>query len=1840
MRKRTHIKPLILLVLLIPLILFVLAIRPPKQSKPAFKKSLLGSTYTTSFPSVGMNTTLDVNSQGAQIEISRNDSTLSMRIPLSKAKLKMEQEELVYSVPEQVVEARYQAQENGLKEEIVLRQKPGNNEFSTEITVDNLIIKTTNSGIPVFFDSKTKEYQFHLEKPYAYDAKGEVTYGVSYSLSPKKATNIDAFKPLNVLGTKDSNATKKTLLGELLPTPENTTEYILTTTIDPDWLHDPKRVYPVIIDPTVIHDTTGEFDDGSLNRIKDTGSPNLESYYHELPADIYTVGLWHMNESSGTTVADSSNNGNNATSASSANISTGILNNTRIFDGTSGTILTRTNTPSLQIPGAITIEAWVKLNNTNNQVFISKTSGSGGLYLGLISSKFVFGNYNVDNTPASTTTPSTGIWYHLAGVYDGTTRFIYVNGTLEAQSSTNATNWNNTNALIIGAGNAAYYVNGQIDEVRISNIARSPEEIKADAQRRPYGVYTSDVIDLTQNVVSWNSLSWTEVGVGTGNGEIPVDDTGLVAQWNFNETSGTTAANNAGSCGSACDGTLTNFANTSGQDVAAGSGWTSANKRWGNGALKFDGIDDYVSAGVNNNFQFGTNPFTIEAWINPSEIKDGTIVCKRDTNSGTGYPVVFFKLDATGYMEALIRDSVGDTTTMTDDQFPIKTGSWYHVVFTREDSDTWKFYINGKQGKEFTESKGNLSSSNLPLYIGVHHYATTYNTFFKGTIDSTRIYSRALSTSEILANYNAGNIELQTRVGSDASPDDGSWEEWKPVTSETVITSMDSDSANWSWDSLATYMPKAKSDESVIKAEGTGSMKLGIGAPQSDANTVGLWRLEENNCFSGYCFFDSSGSNNPAAPTGEVAIVDGFWGKARYFDGNNDYLNINDAASLQPVNITIEAWVKPHLVDSANHVIVNKQRGTSGPVGATYVLSLNSNNKFAMSSYYPDSTGWRNAVGTTTPTPYQWYHVAGTYDGTNLRLYVNGKLEATSALPSLSYLGTRPVKVGASEGATIIGFGTFEYFVGAIDEIRISNVARSAEEIMEAYRAGRDHRISRTISSTDLSNRTKLPFWVASDRQGTFMEATIGESAFANYEPDANTVGLWHLEENVGTGAYIKDSAGTNNGTPDGTTLVQGKVGKARGFAGANDINLGDKSLVDSQQNLTLDGWVYTTTTDAAHHRVFSEQNVLYVGQYGTQVSFYMGNGSGWVNSSTTMGNLSANAWHYVAWVKSGTSAYVYIDGQLTGTMAAPAALGTSANVNYFSTYDGTNQPWTGYLDEMRISNVARTPEEIRQAYEVGRRSHPITIDFKAKLDGGNLIANSGDTSFSIDSTAYGAMNKGDNLYRGDKIIVKENVGGTEYLAQGTVTSVTISTGAVTVASWDSGSTFPTGGFTTNATVFKWQREYFDITGIMPEHRNAINRITLRLTDGSQGANIWLDDIKASGGYLTNPNSTINNITSSTGNRYFQYRAILSSSDTTVSPSLTSVTLDYVSNSPPTAPTTPWCEDQTNPTGVSDTTPEFSAVYTDPEGNTSGHYKIEVNTASDFGGTSMWDSGQTAITVTSGNRSADISYAGSALSFNGSTYYWRIKFWDSLGAEGSWSETQQFTMRSNNASDATTPYCEQTTNPPNVTDLNPEFSAVHTDPNSDAATHYEIEVNTASDFSGTSMWDTGQTAIGSSLASGSRLSDKDYAGTALSYNGVTYYWRIRFWDQYGVIGNWSATQNFTMSNLIPPTNCVLIRNPENTQITVRWTDTNSIEENYQIDKATDTVWSATPYYTAAANSTSYLDTTGISSGHTYQYRIRAKRGAAYSDWCYTPTDDLQIGSIKFEGLKMEGIKIH
>ncbi len=349
--------------------------------------------------------------------------------------------------------------------------------------------------------------------------------------------------------------------------------------------------------------------------------------------------------------------------------------------------------------------------------------------------------------------------------------------------------------------------------------------------------------------------------------------------------------------------------------------------------------------------------------------------------------------------------------------------------------------------------------------------------------------------------------------------------------------------------------------------------------------------------------------------------------------------------------------------------------------------------------------------------------------------------------------------------------------------------------------------------------------------------------------------------------------------------------------------------------------------------------------------------------------------------------------------------------------------------------------------------------------------------------------------------------------------------------------------------------------------------------------------------------------------------------DTNVTASL-SVTASFVLNNvAPTAPTSLLAEGATNPTGVTDTTPEFSAIFNDPNtSDTSSVYQIQVNTSSAFTGTSMWDSGLTSMTATAnGARSPNISYAGTTLSLNGTTYYWRIRFQDSYGATGAWSSAANFTMNTTPTA-PTSLLAEGVATPTQVSDLTPEFSAIFNDPDtSNTGTYYQIQVNTSSGFSGTSMWDSGLTAM-TATANGARSPNISYAGTTLSQNGSTYYWRIKFADNYGTTSPWSSVSSFTM-NTTPTAPTVLWTEGSVTptgvsdttpEFSAIFNDPNTSDTGtyYQVQVNTASDFSGTSMWdsgltsmTATTNGSrspdiSYAGTTLSLNGTTYYWRIR------------------------------------
>lgn len=1738
------------------------------------------------------------------------DSTASFTLNQSSSqKIIQKDNQIIFEKAKENTDVVYHTLPNGLKEEIVLSGPIKDNEFLFTLVTNNAQPKLigTNSYSPYFFDNQGN-YQFHLEKPFAVDAKGSRTEDITFSL--RKSTQNDHL-------------------------------YELRFNVSAKWLTDKNRAYPIIIDPTILHDTSAEFAAGTLNRVKDLGSgssPSLEAYYQEMASDIYTSALWHMNENSSTTIADSSGNGftgnfGSTTASPSWTTSTPLGASAVSFDGGDTISVADTAGSALDFTNNFTLEAWIyptSVANAINQIFIKNNANTN--YYGIFIDNAQKLACQISGTTANGLTSVGTIplnqWTHVACSYDGAYMRLYLNGVLDSAIASTGTTTVNDAALGIGydSVNSGRTYTGRIDELRISRTVRSPEEIRLDAQRRPYGVLTSDVLDSGTTVTVFNSLSWTKTGVTTGDGETLFDSTSLIAQWNLNETSGTSANNDAegSSCGGTpanCDGTLSGFDSTASQDADPDSSWTSNNRRWGVGALQFDGLDSVVSVGSDASLQT-TGDFSLESWFKTSDAATSRPILSYGTTNdwlyyfGTNPNVLTCKIyqanSATNYLQAISPSTVAD-------------GRWHYGVCTVSGT-TVSLYVDGFLVATDTTTSGSRDVSSAgTLTIG--KFTDASSLFFKGVLDSTRIYSRVLTLSEIISNYNAGLIEFQTRVGTDNSPDDGNWEQWRPVVSETVIDNMDNP-IDYATPSASIYVGSlvATSSSTLPLIEGTYSLKIQSGRQTSLTNVVGMWHLDETSGTGAY-IKDSTGVND-GTPTGTTTIT-GVSDKAKLFDDVDDIITISDNDSLDlTTNGTIEAWIKTN-ANEANNWFICKS--------GNYCLGVNATGAFLFTgASAQDNAGTSLQAGS-------WHHVAITSNNTTVTYYVDGASAGTDSVAWGSTL-TNSLIFG-SDGGT-------NFFDGDIDEVRISNVVRSPEEIAESYRMGRDYFINKTLSNLDLSGKTSLPFYVAASHPGTYLEAVVGESSFANYQSDANTLGLWHLSEQSGVDGYLKDSSGHGyHATPTGTTFSTGRIGNGRKFNGTSDVlTLTGEGANFSVDTFTISAWIYESADSGVVRSIFDNRDGANDGSLmniDANDNISCSYNAVTAISTTT---ISTGHWYHIACVSDGSSLQVYVNGQLENSSAVTGNISETADAvisgRSFSTQ--TNF-FSGSIDEIRFDNTARTADAIRQAFEYDTRAHDITIDFAASLDSGNLIANSGDLSFTIDATTEGLNNKGSNLFKGDKIIVKENVDGTEYLAQGSVTAIALSSGDTTVASWDAGSTFPTGGFTTKASVFKWQREYWDIRKPLDSQINDITLLTLRIMDGNVGHNIWLDDLRSKAGYLTN--SAGSSPDSSTGRRYFQYRALIRTSDTNVSPSLSQVLLDYTANTPPNTPTLDSPTDAA--TGVTIVNTQLKTTATDPDSDYL-RYKIQIcsdlsmslscqtfdESASPVGWVGQNTQGNTAYT--SGTQA--IYVPQTPLSAN-STYYWRSYAIDPAGTN-TYSGTQSPPHSFTTSVVPDIPTLDSPTDGATGVSSTTAFKTTANDSDLDYL-KYKIQICT-NDAMTANCQTFNQVTSGTGWSGMDSQGNTAYqSGTQASYTvqtplvlSTTYFWRSYAIDPGGT-NTFSGTQaspfSFTTINAPPaPSQCVAIKNANNTQIVVNWVDNATSENGYQVWRVVNGAAPVQLGSNLPADTVTVTDST-VSNGNSYGYKIRAFQTDGsqtnYSNFCSTATLNLNTGDFFFEGIK-------
>lgn len=164
--------------------------------------------------------------------------------------------------------------------------------------------------------------------------------------------------------------------------------------------------------------------------------------------------------------------------------------------------------------------------------------------------------------------------------------------------------------------------------------------------------------------------------------------------------------------------------------------------------------------------------------------------------------------------------------------------------------------------------------------------------------------------------------------------------------------------------------------------------------------------------------------------------------EALSFDGVDDYITVNNAVDLNPTSaLSLTAWVK-WTIDPETGTqwasIINKNGD------GQYRLQHNQRNtKFEFAIRTSSGNKWVESL--TTPQQDTWYFVVGTYDGSTVRIYVNGVLEQSTSHTGYLLTSTSPVNIARR------AISNDRYFNGVIDEVSIWNKALSSTEIKEYY---------------------------------------------------------------------------------------------------------------------------------------------------------------------------------------------------------------------------------------------------------------------------------------------------------------------------------------------------------------------------------------------------------------------------------------------------------------------------------------------------------------------------------------------------------------------------------------------------------------------------------------------------------------------------------------------------------------------------------------------------------------------------------------------------------------------
>mgnify|MGYP000671570531 FL=1 len=904
-----------------------------------------------------------------------------------------------------------------------------------------------------------------------------------------------------------------------------------------------------------------------------------ENMYRYLTgSEANLVGYWPLNEGAGnTTVIDRSVNGNHGTIYGATWQQQIFIQPIEIkpaevkppespaelpilsFDGKDDCIAFGKK-PQFKIEKNITIEAWVYPQESNRQwtgiisnIFDTGATESGyglvldgqtGVYFGLTPSatnRIVYLSSGANSLKLNE-------WHHVAATYDGQQMKVYINGVQKAIQAVASPNisYNPENDLHIGAykdNDENYYFQGKIAEVRLWNIARTPEDIKKDSSRRLVG-----------------------------------NEAGLVGYWPLNE-----GANN----------TINDKTSNGNHGTIQGASWQLEKALplvvpKTNAVLSFDGIDDWVEF-PGKSFPTG-NELTVSFWSYggnalpkqcsaiASVDKAGTRVFNIHLPWDNG--VIYFDTVYGGSFDRIEKQA----------QPAEYKGKWVHWAFTKNAiTGEMKIYLNGELWHSGTGKKATIPPSEK-FTLGAH----INGYYHHGVIQELVIWSRALSQEEIKQNMSSRLSITGNEVG------------------------------------LYAYWPLN---------EGSGATVFDKTNKENHGTIKGAtWQIQESIL-------------QPAKPP---TSLPNYTQSLLAFNGKDSFVNLGQKPAFKVENkITLEAWVFVEKEGAWTGIVSNLFYTGSSLSG--YGLCLDDQSSAAFCLLPHDLNSEADSL-----KPFWWHHVAGTYDGKKLRIYINGVEKASKNASSftIKYTPENDLLIGAYRDDNELSS-----LKGRVVEVRLWNRDRTPEEI------------NQNIYSRLTGNEEELVgYWPLNEGFG----ATTKDKT-SNSNLGAITNAIWEQQ------LFLQPS------------LQQLPFQSVLTFDGKDDV-VETKPHLNPTNAITVSVWAKSNTPQWNQYGCLAskrEAYVLHPMAGSKEIIFYIFSG-GWKPVAYTPSNIDLTKWHHYAGTFDGKNLRLYIDGGEVATQPCVGTINPDSGALSIGQDDGlAGRFFGGQIAEVRIWNRALSKEEI-----------------------------------------------------------------------------------------------------------------------------------------------------------------------------------------------------------------------------------------------------------------------------------------------------------------------------------------------------------------------------------------------------------------------------------------------------------------------------------------------------------------------------------------------------------------